>query len=173
MTPKKEEDSRRQTKMAYVDIAPKVPRTIRNQQAKQGTALPSGTPLVAGVAWPRNQILDPTAGASKAYNTKDHKSQCERPEVLPELFYHPFHPSFKNGQRINYEDPLGLCNPLSDEEYRAFFEASQRGKQSSRAPFVERFSNKNVHQSITESTKKDSGVEKDILEEDLYMSDCD
>ena len=66
-TVKKEEDSHRQTKMAYVDIAPKAPRTIRNQQAKNGTALPSGTPLVPGGPRPRNQILDPTAGASRAY----------------------------------------------------------------------------------------------------------
>ena len=60
-TVKKEEDSHRQTKMTYVDIAPKAPRTIRNQQAKQGI------PMVAGGPRPRNQILDPTAGASRAY----------------------------------------------------------------------------------------------------------
>jgi len=66
-TVREEEDSHRQTKMAYVDIAPKAPRTIRNQQAKHGTALPSGTPMVAGGPRPRNQILDPTAGASRAY----------------------------------------------------------------------------------------------------------
>ena len=66
-TVKEEEDSHRQTKLAYVDIAPKAPRSIRNQQAKHGTALPSGTPMVAGGPRPRNQILDPTAGASRAY----------------------------------------------------------------------------------------------------------
>ena len=60
-TVKKEEDSHRQTKMAYVDIAPKAPRTIRNQQAKQGI------PMVAGGPRPRNQILEPTASASRAY----------------------------------------------------------------------------------------------------------
>ena len=60
-TVKKEEDSHRQTKMAYVDIAPKAPRTIRNQQAKQGI------PIVAGGPRPRNQILEPTASASRAY----------------------------------------------------------------------------------------------------------
>lgn len=66
-TVKEEEDSHRQTKLAYVDIAPKAPRSIRNQQAKHGTALPSGTPMVPGAPRPRNQILDPTAGASRAY----------------------------------------------------------------------------------------------------------
>ena len=113
-TVKKEEDSHRQTKMAYVIINPKAPRTIRNQQAKHMTALSSGTPMVAdferiqgkmketvkeenshrqtkmanvaiapkdprtirnqqakhgtvpGGPRPRNQILDHTAGATRA-----------------------------------------------------------------------------------------------------------
>ena len=60
-TVKKEEDSHRQTKMAYVDIAPKAPRAIRNQQAKQGIS------MVAGGPRPRNQILEPKASASRAY----------------------------------------------------------------------------------------------------------
>ena len=64
---KKEEDQHRQTKLAYVDVAPKAPKTIRNIQAKNGTALPNGTPLVAGGPRPRNLIQDPTANASRAY----------------------------------------------------------------------------------------------------------
>jgi len=66
-TYKREEDSHKKTKLAYVDVAPKAPRTIRNAQVKNGTALPNGTPLVAGGPRPRNQISDPTANASRAY----------------------------------------------------------------------------------------------------------
>ena len=65
-TYKKEEDSHRKTKLAYVDVAPKAPRTIRNAQVKHGTALPSGAPLVAGGPRPRNLIGDPTANSSRA-----------------------------------------------------------------------------------------------------------
>ena len=38
-------------------------------QVKHGTALPSGTPLVAGpgAVRPRSQLSDPTANASRAY----------------------------------------------------------------------------------------------------------
>jgi len=66
-TVKREENSHKKTKLAYVDVAPKAPRTIRNAQIKNGTALPNGTPLVAGGPRPRNQISDPTANASRAY----------------------------------------------------------------------------------------------------------
>lgn len=65
-TYRKEEDSHRKTKLAYVDVAPKAPRNIRNAQVKHGTALPSGTPLVAGGPRPRNHIGDPTANSSRA-----------------------------------------------------------------------------------------------------------
>jgi len=63
---KAEEDQHKKTKLAYVDIAPKAPRNVRNAQAKHGTALPSGHSMVAGGARPRNQIGDPTANASRA-----------------------------------------------------------------------------------------------------------
>jgi len=63
---KAEEDNHRKTKLAYVDIAPKAPRNVRNAQAKHGTALPSGHSMVAGGARPRNHIGDPTASASRA-----------------------------------------------------------------------------------------------------------
>ena len=65
-TYRKEEDSHRKTKLAYVDVAPKAPRSIRNAQVKHGTALPSGTPMVAGGPRPRNHIGDPTANSSRA-----------------------------------------------------------------------------------------------------------
>ena len=65
-TYKKEEDSHRKTKLAYVDVAPKAPRSIRNAQVKHGTALPSGTPMVAGGPRPRNAMGDPTANSSRA-----------------------------------------------------------------------------------------------------------
>jgi len=64
---KKDQEGLKKTKLAYVDIAPKAPRSVRNAQIKHGTALPSGTPLVAGGPRPRNQISDPTANASRAY----------------------------------------------------------------------------------------------------------
>merc|ERR1719450_1173313 len=64
---KKEQEGQKKTKLAYVDIAPKAPRSVRNAQIKHGTALPSGTPMVAGGPRPRNQISDPTANASRAY----------------------------------------------------------------------------------------------------------
>jgi len=63
---KAEEDNHRKTKLAYVDIAPKAPRSIRNAQAKNGTALPVGHSMVAGATRPRNQLGDPTASASRA-----------------------------------------------------------------------------------------------------------
>jgi len=63
---KAEEDNHRKTKLAYVDIAPKAPRSVRNAQAKHGTALPVGHSMVAGAARPRNQIGDPTASSSRA-----------------------------------------------------------------------------------------------------------
>ena len=65
-TYKAEEDSHRKTKLAYVDVAPKAPRSIRNAQVKHGTALPSGAPMVAGGARPRNLIGDPTANSHRA-----------------------------------------------------------------------------------------------------------
>jgi len=65
-TSKAEEDQHKKTKLAYVDIAPKAPRNIRNAQAKHGTALPVGHSMVAGGARPRSQIGDPTANASRA-----------------------------------------------------------------------------------------------------------
>ena len=65
-TRKAEEDSHRKTKLAYVDVAPKAPRSIRNAQVKHGTALPSGAPLVVGGPRPRNLIGDPTANSSRA-----------------------------------------------------------------------------------------------------------
>ena len=65
-TEKAEKDSHRKTKLAYVDVAPKAPRSIRNAQVKHGTALPSGAPLVAGGPRPRNLIGDPTANSSRA-----------------------------------------------------------------------------------------------------------
>jgi len=65
-TCKAEEDSHRKTKLAYVDVAPKAPRSIRNAQVKHGTALPSGAPLVVGGPRPRNLIGDPTANSSRA-----------------------------------------------------------------------------------------------------------
>lgn len=64
---KSEEDQHRKTKLAYVDIVPKAPKSVRNVQARNGTALPNGTPLVAGGPRPRNLIQDPTANASRAY----------------------------------------------------------------------------------------------------------
>ena len=63
---KAEEDNHKKTKLAYVDIAPKAPRSVRNAQAKNGTALPVGHSMVAGATRPRNQIGDPTASASRA-----------------------------------------------------------------------------------------------------------
>eukprot|EP00092_Neocalanus_flemingeri_P039512 GFUD01043026.1.p1 GENE.GFUD01043026.1~~GFUD01043026.1.p1 ORF type:complete len:697 (-),score=204.72 GFUD01043026.1:693-2783(-) len=63
---KAEEDNHRKTKLAYVDIAPKAPRSVRNAQAKHGTALPVGHSMVAGATRPRNQLGDPTASASRA-----------------------------------------------------------------------------------------------------------
>jgi len=63
---KAEDDSHKKTKLAYVDIAPKAPRSIRNAQAKNGTALPVGHSMVAGATRPRNQLGDPTANASRA-----------------------------------------------------------------------------------------------------------
>lgn len=63
---KAEEDNHKKTKLAYVDIAPKAPRSVRNAQAKNGTALPVGHSMVAGATRPRNQLGDPTASASRA-----------------------------------------------------------------------------------------------------------
>jgi len=63
---KAEEDNHKKTKLAYVDSAPKAPRSIRNAQVKNGTALPVGHSMVAGAPRPRNQLGDPTANASRA-----------------------------------------------------------------------------------------------------------
>merc|ERR1719186_2214352 len=63
---KTEEDSHRKTKLAYMDVAPKAPKSIRNAQVKHGTALPVGHSMVPGAARPRNQIGDPTAKSSRA-----------------------------------------------------------------------------------------------------------
>ena len=65
-TRKAEEDSHRKTKLAYVDVVPKAPRSIRNTQVKHGTALPSGASLVVGGPRPRNLMGDPTANSSRA-----------------------------------------------------------------------------------------------------------
>ena len=134
------------------------------------------------------------------YNTIYRKCQSERPKEL--LFKHP-HPSFENHQVINHKDPLGLINPLSDDEYRAHFDAlpssssqkmwgemspenwnrnkylERRREQSTRAPVVARFSKADDHIQKKQTTKLvkkdsgDSGVEKDVLKEDLYLSDSD
>merc|ERR1712098_105569 len=54
----REEDNKHlKTKMAYVNIAPKAPRLVRNAQEKHGTGLTEGHSLKAGVA-----IRDPTSG---------------------------------------------------------------------------------------------------------------
>jgi len=63
---KAEKNKHKETKLAYVDSAPKAPRSIRNAQAKNGTALPVGHSMVAGAPRPRNQLGDPTANASRA-----------------------------------------------------------------------------------------------------------
>jgi len=63
---KQEKTQHRETKLAYVDIAPKAPSSVRRAQAKHGTALPSSQPLVVGGPRPRNYIADPTANASRA-----------------------------------------------------------------------------------------------------------
>ena len=138
------------------------------------------------------------------YNTIDRKCQSERPKEL--LFKHP-HPSFENHQVINHKDPLGLINPLSDDEYRAHFDAlpssssqkmwgkmspenpseqNRMGRFSNKAHFkdsdrkreqsIGRFTSNDAHLPKKQNTnlmKKDSGVEKDILEEDLCLSDSD
>lgn len=52
------------------------------------------------------------------YNTVDRTSQWERPK---ELLFKP--PTFEKDQVINDKDPLGLCYPLSDNDYRAHFYA--------------------------------------------------
>ena len=154
------------------------------------------------------------------YNTINGKTQWERPEELEEPLFK--HPKLKDNQFISDKDPLGLWSPLSDQRYRAYFEAlspsssqkmwakmspenpsEQNQAHSTRinrscAPIVGRFSNKahfkdsdrkreqstnvpfvgskDAHLPKKQNTnlvKRESGVEKDILEEDLCVSDSD
>merc|ERR1719509_711309 len=56
---KTEKDKHRQTKMAYDDVAPKAPRSVKVAQVKNGTFVATGSSL-EGVK--RARTSDPTAG---------------------------------------------------------------------------------------------------------------
>jgi len=56
---KAEKEKHRETKMAYVDIAPKAPRSIQKAQVKNGTFVATGSSLDSVR---RNRATDPTAG---------------------------------------------------------------------------------------------------------------
>jgi len=67
---KSEKEKHRETKLAYVDIAPKAPRNVMKAQVRNGTYVPTGSTMDPANRVQRARATDPTAGRNMMTSRK-------------------------------------------------------------------------------------------------------